>query len=146
LQKLTEVLFDDPGGDNVEWADHLGKLLLIWPLAQEEVKTADYGEKEAIRADMAVLDGEDGPEELPDILVFPLVLQGQLRKGIRTGKPVLGRLGQGDAKLDSRGKEKQKPPWKLFPASDSDRDLAAKYVMTRQAKPKPDNKFDDVPF
>lgn len=142
---VTDVLFDDPGGDNVEWADHLGKLLLIWPLSQEEVKTADYGDKDAIRADMVVLDGPDGSEELPDILVFPLVLQGQLRKGLRTGNPVLGRLGQGEAKLDSRGKEKQKPPWKLFPASDEDKAMAARYVKDKP-KPKPDNKFDDVPF
>lgn len=137
---MTEVLFDDPGGNAIDWEDYLGKLLLIWPLGQEEVKTADYGEKDAIRADMVVLDGADGPEELPDILVFPLVLQGQLKRNLRTGKPVVGRLGQGEAKA------KQKPPWKLMEASEADKAMATKYLTAKQAKPKPDQKFDDVPF
>lgn len=138
---MTEVLFDDPGsGNNIEWEDFLGKLLIIWPFGQEEIKTNDYGEKDAIRADMVVLDGADGPEELPDILVFPLVLQGQLKRNIKTGKPVVGRLGQGEAK------GKQNPPWKLMEASEADKVKAVKYLTAKKTKAKSNNKFDDVPF
>jgi hypothetical protein len=146
VSDVKEALFDDPGGNQVEWSDHLGKLLLIWPLSQETVKTNDYGEKEAIRADMVVLDGADGPEDMPDVLVFPLVMQGQLRRNLSNGKPIVGRLGQGEAKKDSKGRETQKPPWKLLEASEGDKVTATKYLTNRQAKPKPEQKFDDVPF
>lgn len=145
---MTEDLFDDPGGNRIEWADYLGKLLLIWPLSQETVKTEDYGEKDAIRADIVVVDGDDGPEDLPDILIFPLVLQGKVRRHINTGKCVIGRLGQGKPKLNSRGEEKQKPPWDLLRATDEDRMLARKYLAEGKARPttRPAEKFDDVPF
>lgn len=143
-----ELLFDDPGGNRVEWSDYLGKLLIFWPLSQETVKTEDYGDKDAIRANMVDMDGDGGPEEITDVLVFPLVLQGRLKKNLNTGRPIVGRLGQGKAKLNSRGEEKQKPPWELLPANDADRVAVTKYLTDRQAKEasKSDKKFDDVPF
>lgn len=133
--------FDAPGAaSNVEWEAYLGKLLLIWPISKEEdVKTKDYGDKDAIRADLVVLDGNDGPEEFFDILIFPLVLQGQLRRNVGKGRPNLGRLGQGEAV------GKQKPPWKLFVASEKDEQMARDYLNKRPATAKPD-KYDDVPF
>lgn len=132
--------FDKPGtASNVEWEEYLGKLLIIWPISKEaNVKTQDYGEKDAIRADMAIVDGADGPEELPDILIFPLVLQGQLRR--KMGKTVLGRLGQGEAKA------KQKPPWKLQDATEADEKLARDYLSKRTTSSKPSGNYDDVPF
>jgi hypothetical protein len=129
--------FDAPGtASQVDWESLLGKLLLIRPLSKEEgVKTQDYGEKDAIRADMVVLDAEDGPDELLDILIFPLVLQGQLRRNIGKDRPVVGRLGQGEAK------GKQKPPWKLLEASDADKEVARRYLTAQST-----GKYDDVPF
>lgn len=134
-------LFDSPGGNRVEWEEYQGKLLLIWPISQErDVKTKDYGEKDAIRADMVVLDAEGGPQEVSDILIFPLVLQGQLRRNTGKGRPVFGRLGQGEKT------GKQNPPWKLLDYTEADKKLATDYLNTRSQTVKPDTKYDDVPF
>lgn len=128
-------LFDDPGVlSKVDWEDYLGRLLLIYPKSKEaDVQTKDYGTKDAIRADMVVLDGPNGPEDLGEILVFPLVLQGQLRRNIGKGRPNLGRLAQGEAT------GKQKPPWVLVEADEAGKKLARDYISKKPA-------FDDVPF
>lgn len=136
--------FDSPGGGgNVDWADHLGKLLLIWPVGKEEVETKNFGKKEAIRADMVVLGGEN--EELPDILIFPLFMLGQLRR--KMGKIVLGRLGKDEDEVDSKGRVLKQGAWKLIDPTDADKDTARSYLAKRQPKPaKADDKYDDVPF
>lgn len=142
MQLTTDDPFDAPGtATNVDWETYLGKLLLIWPISKEvDVKTKDYGEKDAIRADLVVLDADGGPEEFFDILIFPLVLQGQLRRNVGKGRPNLGRLGQGEPT------GKQKPPWKLIEASDKDKQRARDYLNKRPVTVKPDDKYGDVPF
>lgn len=141
---VDEVIdpFDDPGsGRKVEWEELRGKLLLIYPRKLEEnVPTQDYGEKEAIRGDLTVLDGPTGPDELRDILVFPLALQGQLRANVGTGRPCLGRLGGGSK--DPRATREEKA-WRMMPANDVDKQRARDYI---NKKPKDKDKFDDVPF
>jgi hypothetical protein len=100
--------------------DYNGRLLLITPHKVEEgVKTA-FGEKDAIRCDVVVLDGNDPGEEHADTLIFGLVLIGQLRS--KLGQRVLGRLGQGIAKAG------QKPPWKLSEATDADQQTGLAYL------------------
>lgn len=86
------------------WGDHKGTLLIIEPTALENISTT-FGEKDAVRADLVVADGDDAGQKYNDCLVFPSVLIGQLRPHI--GKKVLGRLSQGVAKPG------QSAPWKL---------------------------------
>lgn len=123
----------------IQWEDHIGKLLLIEPTALETGINTNFGEKDAVRADVTVIDANgSGPEEYKDALIFPSVLISQTRSLI--GEKVLGRLGQGEAKPG------QKPPWKLLDATDNDVDLGVRYLDSR----KPANPFatakSEVPF
>lgn len=97
-----------------------GKLLLITPLKVEEGISTNFGLKDAVRADVVVLDGPDAGSENADTLIFPLVLIGQLRS--RIGQKVLGRLGQGQAKPG------QKPPWKLSEATPADQEIGMAWL------------------
>lgn len=133
---MSEEEFDDPGViSKIDWEDYLGRLLLIYPKSKEEkIQTKNYGERDAIRADMIVLDGPGAPDDLGEILVFPLILQGQLRRNIGKGRPNLGRLAQGEPAAKG-----QKPPWILVEADEKGKKIARDYL---NQKPK----FDDVPF
>lgn len=133
----VDDLFDDPGvATKVEWEELDGRLLLIYPQEKLTGVVTEYGEKEAIRARVVILDGPDAPKDLPGAMVFPLVLQGQLRNTVGTGKPVIGRLGQGEKKKG------QKPPWELQKATDADRAAAKRWV---EGQP-PKDDFDEPPF
>lgn len=101
----------------IDWKNTLGHLLLITPLSVEEKVNTSLGEKDAIRADIVDL---DNGEDYTDILVFPRVLQGQLRS--RIGGKVLGRLGQGVAKPG------QSAPWTLGDFSAEDATKAQEYL------------------
>lgn len=106
------------GGLNFE--ELKGRLLLISPAALESGINTNFGEKEAVRADVVVLDGPDAPDEYTDTLIFPKVLIGQLRG--KVGQKVLGRLNQGTAKAG------QKPPWLLDEATDADKKIGVAYL------------------
>ena len=121
--------FDAPGNAIFKPADHDGRLLLIKPLSQEvEVPTAN-GVKDAVRATVIVLDGDDAPTEHVDAMLYSKVLQGQIRRNIGTGRYNLGRLGQGMAKPG------QKPPWKLTDPTDADKDTARAYLDRQESAP-----------
>ncbi len=125
-------LFDDPGqSDKVDWEEHSGRLLLIYPLEKVEGIQTDYGESDAIRANVVALDGPGAPEEFKNTLVFPRVLQGQLRNNVGTGRPVIGRLGQGEKKKG------QSPPWQLRAATETDKQKARDYVNRKPAVDEP---------
>lgn len=111
----------------VSWEDLDGRLLLIEPLSQEHGISTVHGEKDAIRANVTVLDGDTPDEKFEDTLVFPLVLQGQLRP--RIGQKVLGRLGKGV------GKPGQKPPWKLAEATEAEIQVGTAYLAGGISKP-----------
>ena len=112
-----------PPGSGINWQDLLGMLLMVEPIAQESgIKTA-YGESDAVRADVVVLDGPEPGRQYLDTLVFPRVLGQQLSRSI--GKKVLGRLGQGTAKPG------QSPPWMLLEASEQDIELGQRYLASR---------------
>ena len=110
---MTSNPFATPAtASGISWKDLKGSLLLITPHSVEEgIKTA-YGESDAIRADVVILDGDQAGEEYADTLIFPRVLQSQVRS--RIGSKVLGRLGQGNAKGN------QDPPWLLAEATEAD--------------------------
>lgn len=116
----------------IQWEDYLGKLLLIEPITLETGVKTSLGERDAVRADVTVIDADgDGPEEHKDTLIFPRVLISQTRSLV--GEKVLGRLGQGEAK------QGQNPPWKLLEATDADVELGVRYLDSR--KPKSTNPF-----
>lgn len=107
-------------GGGVDFDDLNGRLLLISPYAVEAGIKTSFGEKEAIRADVAVLDGPDAGETHTDTLIFPKVLIGQLRPKIN--QKVIGRLGQGQAKPG------QKPPWILTEATEADTKIGVAFL------------------
>jgi hypothetical protein len=99
-----------------------GALLLIWAHRVEKDIATVHGPKDAIAADVHVLDGDHAGEVYRDTLVFPAVLQAQLRSSVGSGDPTLGRLGKGLAKKG------QSAPWLLVDASDDDEKRAAVHV------------------
>lgn len=114
--------FNDPAsGGGLDLGELNGSLLLFTVHKVEEDIPTTFGPKDAVRADVAVLDGEHKGDTYPDTLVFPLVLQNQLRQSVG-GSMVLGRLGQGNAKPG------QKPPWTLTAASDDEKATGEKYL------------------
>lgn len=99
----------------------LGSLLLITVHSVEEGITTTYGPSSAVRADVVVLDGSSAGETYDDTLIFPRVLQSQLKSHAGKSK-VLGRLGQGVAKPG------QSAPWTLTEATEADKESARKYL------------------
>lgn len=93
-----------------------GSLLLIDVLAVEEhvptVHTKPGEKSPAVRANVTVLDGDQANQTFDDTLIFPKILQSQVRA--KVGEKVLGRLGQGTAKPG------QSAPWQLDPATEPD--------------------------
>lgn len=131
---MADDLFDDPNaGDKITWEDQTGRLMLIYPLEKVEGIPTDYGDADAIRANVTILDGPNAPEELRGCLVFPRVLQGQLRNNVGTGRPVVGRLTQGQKKKG------QSPPWQLTAATDAEKQTARNFINHKPAT-------DDPPF
>lgn len=99
-----------------------GSLLLITPTRIEPDIKTNYGEKDAVVADVVVLDGDHAGEVYRDTLIWPAVLQGQLRPQVGSGDPTLGRLAQGVAKKG------QSPPWILLDADDAGEKLAVQHL------------------
>ena len=128
--------FSDPGtgGDRLDYNDVNGALLLFDVKGVEDRIVTTYGEKSAVRADVVILDGARKGELLADTLIFPLVLQGQLRGKAK----VIGRLEQGTAKVG------QKPPWRLADASEADKEIGRKYLAYAAAQAAP--VVDESPF
>jgi len=112
-----------PSG-GVEWATLQNRLLLFDVIDIEKEINTVHGVKDAVRADLAVLDGPDAGKRYDNTLVFPGVLISQLKS--KVGKKVLGRLGTGEKKAG------QNAPWKLNTATDTDKATAQRY-LTAQA-------------
>ena len=108
----------------IQWEDHKDRLLLIEPKAVETGISTTFGEKDAVRADVTVIDAPDAPEVFEDALIFPGVLISQTRSLI--GEKVLGRLGQGQAKSG------QKPPWRLNDPTEDDISIGVRYLKSRK--------------
>jgi hypothetical protein len=113
--------FAPPGSGNFDARTLNGSLLLITPLSHEkDIKTTN-GLKDAVKANIVVLDGPEGGTEINGGLVFQGRLIGQLKGRIGAGM-VLGRLGQGVAE---KGKN---PPWLLEDPTAADKDAARAYL------------------
>lgn len=112
-------------------------LLLVQVITVEDhvptVHTKPGEKSPAVRGNVTVLDGAKAGESYEDTLIFPKVLQSQLRG--RVGQLVLGRLTQGMAKPG------QSAPWQLAEATPEDiavadnhmRKAAASSVQSAQA-------------
>lgn len=99
-------------GAGISLADHVGALLLIDVIGVETGIKTVHGDSDAIKANVNVLEGTGSPADYDETLIFPKVLQSQLRKSV--GQKVLGRLGQGVAKPG------QSAPWVLNEATAED--------------------------
>lgn len=130
---MSADLFDAPSSSSgIKWDDLNGRLLLVTPNEVVDEITTNYGATSAIRADIVVLDGPEAPEEIIDTLIFPKVLQSQVRKNAGTGRMNLGRLGQGTKKPG------QSAPWMLADPTDDDKAVARSYIDRKRS--------DNVPF
>ena len=128
---MTTSPFASPAtASGIDWKALNGALLLIRPHSVEEGIKTVHGDSSAVRADVVVLDGVEKAEEYTDCLVFPKVLQGQLRS--RLGQNVLGRLGQGNAKPG------QSAPWVLAEATEDDVKVGTAYLAGQIATPDDD--------
>lgn len=105
------------------------KLLLVEVLAVEDhvptVHTKPGEKSPAVRANVTVLDGDPAGETFEDTLIFPKILQSQIRA--KVGQKVLGRLTQGQAKPG------QSAPWVLAEATPADVSVAEAWVAKNTA-------------
>lgn len=126
------MTFADPASPSgIDYKELQGSLLLFEVTGLEDhipTSVTKPGEKSpAVRVNLTVLDGPQAGTSLADSLVFPKVLQGQLRS--RVNQMVLGRLAQGDARPG------QSAPWKLSPASPEDKRKAEEFLARQSSTP-----------
>lgn len=96
----------------IKWENHKGALLLVEPLSFEAGIQTAFGTADAVKANVAVIDGAGAGEKYEETLIFPKLLASQTKGQI--GQKVLGRLSQGAAKPG------QSAPWLLEPATPED--------------------------
>jgi hypothetical protein len=110
-------------GDRIDWDQTLGKLLIIEPQSHEVGIETVHGLGDAIKADVHVLTGPGTAEDYAQVLIFPRVLQSQLKGQI--GKKVVGRLAKGVAKPGKSA------PWILDAATADDLSKASLWLASR---------------
>ena len=122
-------MFQQPsqGGDKVPFAEMIGALALIVVREHRAGITTTFGEKDAVAADVHVIDGQHGGEVFDNALIFQGALIGAL-KSAAGGDPVLARIGQGTAKPG------QNPPFILTPFTEADVPAATAYWTAWQAR------------
>lgn len=113
--------------EGIQWKDYKGALLLFKVHSFEPEINTQHGLTSAVRADVIVLDGDHKGTTVSDTLVFPKVLQSQIKGNI--GGMTLGRLGQGEAKKG------QTAPWKLADSEEADREVAREYLKKNSDAP-----------
>jgi hypothetical protein len=125
-------MFNDPStATGIDWKELNGALLLFAVKSQEVGIKTVHGDSNAVRADVTILDGDKAGEVFTDTLVFPKVLQSQLKPAINgpNGNLVLGRLGQGHKKPG------QSPPWTLAAATPEDRAVGTAHLEKAVVSP-----------
>lgn len=120
--------FNQPaeGGDRFPFKDHVGTLALFSVLEYKTGITTSFGEKDAVAADIHVIDGPSAGQVFENSLIFQGAVIGAL-KGFVGGSPVLARIGQGVAKPG------QNPPYVLNPFTQADAQVAGAYWARVQA-------------
>lgn len=127
-----------PPSSGVNLDDLNGRLLLIDVLDQKHDVPTNYGPKNPVSANIAILDGPDKGTQHENVLLFPMVLIDQLK--VKVGRTVLARLVQGNAKPG------QKPPWLLAGATDDDVKIATKYEAWKLQQAATAAQDDEEPF
>lgn len=115
--------------EGLDWAQLDGSLVLVTPREYIPSMETAFGATSAVRADVTVLDGSHAEEEHLDTLIFPKVLQAQVRPSIDSGGMVLGRLGHGTAK------EGQLAPWTLASATEADKKIGRWHLAKSADQP-----------
>jgi hypothetical protein len=89
-------VFDDPAPSAFfRCADNENRIVLVIPKTYETGISTDNGDTDAVRCDVAVLDGEEAGTFYEDTLIFGKVLTGQLKRQI--GSKVLGKICKDEA-------------------------------------------------
>src|SRR5881628_1699331 len=138
---------DDPfksgssGGAGI--TEYEDQLLLVTPTEYIESMKTSYGDTDAVRVDMVVLDAPDGPEEVEDTLVFQRMLIGALKRQAKfneahgvdpqTGYPKMT-LGVLIADKEQQ-KKGQDPPWVLKEPDAAQAQVAREYLAGRKQEP-----------
>lgn len=117
---MTDSFSGPATSTGIDYGEVNGALLLFDVLEVRPTVTTTLGEKDAVACNVAVLDGPHSGDTYDDALIFPRVLQSQLRS--KVGGKVLGRLGQGVAKPG------QNPPWQLAEPTDADRKVGLAWL------------------
>lgn len=112
-----------PPGDGIDYKEHYNELLHIEVLGVETGINTVHGPTDAVRANVTPLDGPTAGTTIADTLIFPKVLQSQLKGSV--GQSVIGRLGQGQAKPG------QSAPWLLNPATDAEVAAGVQFEASR---------------
>jgi len=69
------------------------------------------------------------PIEYRNILIFPRVMQGQVRQNLGRNRPNAGRIGQGEKK------PRQSAPWILLEPNEADKKMIVAFLKAPNAKP-----------
>jgi len=121
---MSNDLFQRPSNDFFAAKSYDGKLVLFESIGQPYTAKTDFGDSDAIDADVTVIDADGGPKVFTKSRVFGAALVGTLSRSL-PGKPLLGRIGQGQAKAG------QSAPWILEDYTDQDAALAGAYLTQR---------------
>ena len=125
---MSNDAFSDPStATGIQWKDLNGSLVLVKVHEVIAEMNTQFGASSAVRADVIVLDGNGAGDEYADTLVFPKVLQSQLKP--KVGGMVLGRVAQGSAKPS------QSAPWTLTPANEADKAKGREYLAKTTEPP-----------
>lgn len=111
-------------GDGIKWDAHKGALLLVEPLSLEVGVKTSFGDADAVKANVYVIDGQGAGDSYTETLIFPKLLVSQTKNQL--GQKILGRLGQGTQKPG------QSAPWLLNEATPEDIAKAEAWVVANK--------------
>lgn len=115
------MAWEDPSeSDYFKIKEHVGALVLIAVNGFEPNISTAMGVGQAIRGEVAIVDGPDTGKRYPDALIFNKKLIPQLRNSI--GSTILGRIAQGQANPG------QSAPFILEKAGHGDAEKATAFV------------------
>jgi len=126
--------FAAPSG-GTKLADFEGRLLLFTPQELlKNIKTAKYGEQDAVLTDFAVLDGPEAGTVYEGVKVFQKIFISELTSRIGKDRPMM--LARVVTVENKRGKD-EKPVWVPQQPTDEDKQVARDYLAKATAPADP---------